>query len=142
MPACCARNGSNNGPSTGATRSALRRSSASSIRPGRIAVRSHRREQVMHAIRVSAPGPIEALRYTEIEPGPLRPGEVRVELQAIGVNYIDVYHRIGLYALPTPFTPGSEGAGLVAEIGPGVTNFAVGDRVAYAMVRGAYTEQA
>jgi len=96
----------------------------------------------MHAIRVSAPGPIEALRYEEVEPAALRPGEVRVRLQAIGVNYIDVYHRNGLYALPTPFTPGSEAAGLVTEIGPGVTGFAVGDHVAYAMVRGAYTEQA
>jgi NADPH2:quinone reductase len=96
----------------------------------------------MHAIRVSAPGSIEALRYMEVEPAALRRGEVRVRLEAIGVNYIDVYHRNGLYALPTPFTPGSEAAGLVAEIGPGVTSFAVGDRVAYAMVRGAYTEQA
>ncbi len=96
---------------------------------------------MIHAIEVSRPGSIEVLKYVEIEPAPLRAGEIRVRVQAIGVNYIDVYHRTGLYALPTPFTPGSEAAGCVEAIGSGVTGFAVGDRVAYAMARGAYAEQ-
>jgi NADPH2:quinone reductase len=95
----------------------------------------------MRAIRVSKPGGPEALQYAELEPAPLRPGEARVRLEAIGVNYIDVYHRTGLYALPPPFTPGSEGAGVVEETAPDVTSVAVGDRVAYALVRGAYAEQ-
>ena len=96
---------------------------------------------MIHAIEVSRPGSIEVLEYVEIEPAPLRAGEIRVRVQAIGVNYIDVYHRTGLYALPTPFTPGSEAAGCVEAIGSGVTGFAIGDRVAYAMARGAYAEQ-
>jgi NADPH2:quinone reductase len=94
----------------------------------------------MHAIRISVPGAVEVLEYVEVEPPELRHGEVRVRVHAIGVNYIDVYHRTGLYALPLPFTPGSEAAGVVAALGPGVADFAVGDRVAYAMVRGAYAE--
>ena len=95
----------------------------------------------MRAIRVSKPGGLEALEYVETEPAPLRAGEVRVRLEAIGVNYIDVYHRSGLYPMPTPFTPGSEGAGIVEAVAPGVTGFGVGDRVAYALVRGAYAER-
>ena len=95
----------------------------------------------MHAIRVSKPGGLEVLEYVETEPPTLRAGEARVRLQAIGVNYIDVYHRNGLYPMPTPFTPGSEGAGIVEAVAPDVTGVAVGDRVAYALVRGAYAEQ-
>jgi len=95
----------------------------------------------MHAIRVSKPGGLDALEHVEIEPAPLRAGEARVRLEAIGVNYIDVYHRNGLYPMPTPFTPGSEGAGVVEAVAPGVTRVAAGDRVAYALVRGAYAEQ-
>jgi NADPH2:quinone reductase len=90
---------------------------------------------------VSTPGSIEALAYTEVEPLALRAGEVRVRLQAIGVNYIDIHHRTGFYALPLPFTPGSEAAGVVIEVGSGVTGFNAGDRVAYALARGAYAEQ-
>jgi len=95
----------------------------------------------MHAIRVSKPGGLDALEHVEVEPAPLRAGEARVRLEAIGVNYIDVYHRNGLYPMPTPFTPGSEGAGVVEAVAPGVTRVAAGDRVAYALVRGAYAEQ-
>jgi NADPH2:quinone reductase len=95
----------------------------------------------MHAIRVSKTGGLEALEYVETEPAPLRAGEVRVRLEAVGVNYIDVYHRNGLYPMPTPFTPGSEGAGIVEALAPGVTGLGVGDRVAYALVRGAYAER-
>jgi len=95
----------------------------------------------MHAIRVLKPGGLDALEHVEVEPAPLRAGEARVRLEAIGVNYIDVYHRNGLYPMPTPFTPGSEGAGVVEAVAPGVTRVAAGDRVAYALVRGAYAEQ-
>ncbi len=70
----------------------------------------------------------------------VKPGTVLVRLAAIGVNFIDVYHRSGLYKLPLPFTPGSEAAGTVEALGAGVDAFAIGDRVAYAMVPGAYAE--
>ncbi len=65
-----------------------------------------------------------------------------VRLEAIGVNFIDVYHRTGLYPLPLPFTPGMEGAGRVEDLGPDVTGFKRGDRVAYAMHAGSYAEYA
>jgi NADPH2:quinone reductase len=65
-----------------------------------------------------------------------------VGLHAIGVNFIDVYHRTGLYKLPLPFTPGMEGAGVVESVGAGVTEVQLGDRVAYAMAVGAYAERA
>jgi NADPH2:quinone reductase len=94
----------------------------------------------MKAIRVSHTGGTEVLQYVDIEtPHPGR-GEALVKMEAIGVNFIDVYHRTGLYKLPLPFTPGSEGAGLVQAIGDGVDVVNVGDRVAFAGVRGAYAE--
>ncbi len=96
----------------------------------------------MKAVRVHRPGGPEALVLEEIErPQPGR-GEALVRLEAIGVNYIDVYHRSGLYALATPFTPGSEGAGVVEAVGEGVTELRPGDRVAYAMQIGAYAAYA
>jgi NADPH2:quinone reductase len=73
------------------------------------------------------------------EPGP---GQARVALEAAGVNFIDVYYRNGLYKVDLPVVPGSEGAGVVEVVGPGVTDVLPGDRVAYAMVRGAYAEYA
>ena len=94
----------------------------------------------MHAIQVKRHGGLEALEYVEIERPKPKDGEVLVRLEAIGVNFIDVYHRTGLYKLDPPFTPGSEGAGVVEELGSGVTGFKKGDRVAYAMARGAYAE--
>jgi NADPH2:quinone reductase len=94
----------------------------------------------MHAIRVEATGGPEVLRYVEVETPRPGAGQVLVRIEAIGVNYIDVYHRTGLYKLPLPFTPGSEAAGTVEDVGADVTEFAKGDRVAYAMVRGAYAE--
>jgi NADPH2:quinone reductase len=96
----------------------------------------------MHAIRVEALGGPEVLRYVEIETPRPGAGEVLVRLDAIGINFIDVYHRTGLYKMALPFTPGSEGAGSVADVGPEVTGFFKGDRVAYAMVPGAYAEYA
>lgn len=94
------------------------------------------------AIRVTAPGGPEVLRLEEVPLPEPAAGEVRVRHEAVGVNFIDVYHRSGLYPVPTPFTPGMEGAGVVDAVGAGVDEWAVGDRVAYAMVRGAYAEYA
>ena len=94
----------------------------------------------MHAIVVKKPGGHEALEYVEIERPAPKNGEALVRLEHIGVNFVDVYHRTGHYKLPIPFTPGSEGAGVVEEIGPGVAVVKKGDRVAFAMVRGAYAE--
>ena len=67
----------------------------------------------MRAIRVARPGGPEALEYVEVPVPTPGPGEALVKIEAIGVNYIDIYHRSGLYPLPTPFTPGSEAAGVV-----------------------------
>ncbi len=83
------------------------------------------------AIRIHAPGGPEVMRWEDVptpEPGP---GEVLVKHAAVGLNYIDVYFRTGLYKTPMPATPGMEASGTVAALGPDVTEFAVGDRVAY-----------
>jgi NADPH2:quinone reductase len=96
----------------------------------------------MHAIQVRQHGGPEALEYVEVEKPKPKDGEALVRLEYIGVNFIDVYHRTGLYKLPLPLIPGSEGAGVVEEVGPGVTVVKKGDRVAYAMARGAYAEYA
>ena len=69
------------------------------------------------------------------------PGQVRLKQHAVGVNYIDTYQRSGLYKLPLPFVPGHEGAGEVVAVGPGVTDFKVGDRGAYAGAVGGYAEE-
>jgi NADPH2:quinone reductase len=87
----------------------------------------------MKAIRVEKVGGPEVLQLRDVpvpEPGK---GQARIKLEAIGLNFIDVYHRTGLYPLPLPFVPGGEGAGVVDEIGPDVTEVKRGDRVAYAM---------
>ena len=94
----------------------------------------------IHAIRVSKTGGAEVLEFVEVEQPAPAAGQVLVRVEAIGVNFIDVYHRTGLYPLPLPMTPGSEAAGTVDAVGSGVTEFKKGDRVAYAMVRGAYAE--
>jgi len=96
----------------------------------------------MHAIRVTKTGGPEVLEYVEIDTPSPKDGEARVRVEAIGVNFIDVYHRTGLYPMPLPFTPGSEAAGVVDAVGANVTGVNVGDRVAYAMVRGSYAEYA
>ncbi len=94
------------------------------------------------AIRIHQHGGPEVLKWEEVDPGKPGPGEALVRQEAVGLNYIDIYHRTGLYPLPAlPATPGLEGAGVVIEIGEGVTEVAVGDRVAYAGVPvGAYAE--
>ncbi|MDE2583054.1 MAG: quinone oxidoreductase [Rhodospirillales bacterium] len=96
------------------------------------------------AIRIHAPGGPDAMKWEDVptpEPGP---GEAVVKHEAVGLNYIDVYFRTGLYKAPSlPLTIGMEGAGVVSAVGTGVTNVAVGDRVAYAGAIGAYaTERA
>jgi NADPH:quinone reductase len=96
----------------------------------------------MKAIRVSQPGGPEVLQYVDIDTPKPGVGEALVRVEAIGVNFIDVYHRTGLYKLPLPFSPGSEAAGVVEAIGDGVDSLKKGDRVAYAMVRGAYAQYA
>jgi len=95
-----------------------------------------------HAIRVHDYGGPEAMKWEPVEVPPPGAGEVTLRHAAIGLNYIDVYHRTGLYPQPSlPFTPGSEGAGEVIAVGEGVNSVAVGDRVAYAGPIGAYAEQ-
>nr|WP_294848641.1 quinone oxidoreductase [uncultured Sphingomonas sp.] len=94
-----------------------------------------------HAIVVEQPGGPEALLWREVEVGEPGPGQVRLAQKAVGLNFIDIYHRTGFYPQPLPFIPGSEGAGVVDAVGPDVTDFKIGDRVAYAGVIGAYTEQ-
>jgi NADPH2:quinone reductase len=94
------------------------------------------------AIRIHQHGGPEVLKWEDVEPGPPGPGEALVRHEAVGLNFIDVYHRTGLYPLPAlPATPGLEAAGLVQAVGEGVTEVAVGDRVAYAAIPpGAYAE--
>jgi NADPH2:quinone reductase len=94
------------------------------------------------AIRIHQHGGPEVLKWEEIDAGQPGPGEALVRHEAVGLNFIDVYHRTGLYPLPAlPATPGLEAAGVVAAIGSGVSEVAVGDRVAYAGIPpGAYAE--
>ena len=94
------------------------------------------------AIRIHEHGGPEVLRWEEVEVGEPGPGQLRVRHGAVGLNYIDVYHRTGLYPLPSlPWTLGMEGAGRVEAVGEGVTEFKPGDRIAYASPPvGAYAE--
>ena len=93
------------------------------------------------AIRFSEVGGPEVMKLENIEVPPPGPGEVRIRQTAIGLNYIDTYHRSGLYPVPMPSGIGLEGAGVVEELGQGVTTFQPGDRVAYGTGPiGAYAE--
>src|SRR5215467_15022721 len=94
----------------------------------------------MKAIVVENFGGPEVLVYGDAEKPAPKAGEALVKLDAVGLNYIDVYHRTGLYPLPRPFIPGMEAAGVVEAVGPDVTEVAVGDRAAYAMQSAAYAE--
>jgi NADPH2:quinone reductase len=95
-----------------------------------------------HAIVMHTTGGPEVLRWESFEPGDPGPGEVRVKHDAVGLNFIDVYHRTGLYPVgDLPAIPGMEGAGIVTAVGAGVQEFTTGDRVAYAgLPPGAYAE--
>jgi NADPH:quinone reductase len=96
----------------------------------------------MHAIQVREPGGPEVLTLVEVEDPSPGPGEVLVEIAATGVNFIEVYHRTGLYPMPLPFIPGSEAAGRVVAVGPEVTSVRVGDRVASTDFSGGYAQYA
>ena len=96
----------------------------------------------MRAIVVRRLGGPEVLGVEQVdEPAP-GPGEAVVEVAAAGLNFIDTYHRSGLYPMELPFTPGLEAAGMVSAVGPGVDGLAVGDRVAFCTTIGAYAEKA
>ncbi len=86
---------------------------------------------MVHAIRIHETGGPEMLRWEDIEPGAPGPGQLRVRHTAVGLNFIDTYHRSGLYKLPLPTSIGREAAGVVEAVGDGVDQVAVGDRVCY-----------
>ncbi len=94
-----------------------------------------------HAIRIHQTGGPGVLSWDEIETGRPGPDQARIRHTAIGLNFIDTYHRSGLYPLPLPAILGSEGAGVVLEVGSAVTDLKPGDRVAYAGPVGAYAEE-
>jgi NADPH2:quinone reductase len=94
------------------------------------------------AIRIHKHGPASAMKWEDVEVGKPKKGEVRIRHTAVGLNFIDTYHRSGLYQLPMPQTLGMEGCGVVVELGRGVDTLKVGDRVAYATVPlGSYAEE-
>ncbi|MEU8757961.1 quinone oxidoreductase [Streptomyces sp. NPDC048659] len=96
----------------------------------------------MRAIQVYEVGGPDVMREAEVDQPSPGPGEAVVAVAASGINFLDVYYREGRYSLPLPFTPGSEGAGTVVEVGPGVTEVAVGDRVGWVEIPGSYAERA
>jgi len=96
----------------------------------------------MKAIRVHEPGGPEVLRYEEVPVPSPGSGQAQVKVEAIGLNFIDIYFRTGLYKTSLPFTPGMEAGGTVTAVAAGVTEVKVGDRVAYAPSMGAYAEYA
>ena len=99
-------------------------------------------EPIMNAIQISETGGPEVLELADLpipQPGP---GQVLIRVEATGVNFIEIYFRKGVYKASLPLTPGSEAAGTVEELGPGVTGFAAGDAVASASVLGSYAEYA
>ncbi|MFE9576573.1 quinone oxidoreductase family protein [Nocardia sp. NPDC006044] len=95
----------------------------------------------MRAIQVSEHGGPEVLSYVEVPDPQIGPDQVLVDVQAIGINYIDTYIRTGRYPQAVPYVPGSEASGVIAEIGANVSEFAVGDRVAWAAAPGSYAER-
>ncbi len=95
----------------------------------------------MRAIQVTEHGGPEVLVPTDLPDPRIGPDQLLVDTDAIGINYIDVYRRIGRYPGPLPIIPGSEGSGVVAEVGANVTEFAVGQRVAWADAPGSYAER-
>jgi NADPH2:quinone reductase len=97
----------------------------------------------MKAIRIHQTGGPEALRFEDVPDPEPQAGQALVRIEAAGVNFVDVYFRTGLYkGPPLPFVAGQEGAGTVAAVGPGVAEVAVGDRVAYVGIHGAYAQLA
>ena len=94
----------------------------------------------MKAIVVRATGSPDVLEHTDVETPEPGAGDLLVQVEAAGVNFIDTYHRSGLYSLPLPFTPGLEGAGTVVSIGDDVRSFTEGDRVGWTQTIGSYAE--
>ncbi len=94
------------------------------------------------AIRIHQTGGPEVLVWEDVDPGKPDEGQVLIRQNAVGLNYIDVYQRTGLYPVgDLPQTLGMEGSGVITAVGPGVTEFTTGDRIAYAMVPGSYCEE-
>lgn len=93
----------------------------------------------MQKIVVNATGGTDQLTLVDFELTAPAPGEVQIKHTAIGLNFIDVYYRTGLYPTPTPFTPGMEAAGIVEQVGEGISHLKPGDRVVYCGAIGAYT---
>jgi NADPH2:quinone reductase len=93
-----------------------------------------------HAMRIQEHGGADKMRWETVEVGDPGPGQVRVRNTAVGLNFVDIYQRSGLYPMPLPFTLGSEGAGIVEVVGPKVKELKVGDRVAYSGPLGAYAQ--
>jgi len=96
----------------------------------------------MKTIRIHQFGGLEVLAHDEVQVPEPGEGEARVKIEATGVNFIDIYHRIGRYQGTLPLTLGQEAAGIVDAVGPKVTDVKIGDRVAYASVQGSYAEYA
>ncbi len=96
--------------------------------------------KTMRAVVVERLGGPEAMTVADVPDPRPGPGELLVQVKAAGVNFIDTYHRTGLYPLDLPFTPGLEGAGVVVEVGEGVEGFSPGDRVGWVSVLGTYAE--
>lgn len=97
----------------------------------------------MRAIQVTQTGGPDVLTLADLPIPTLKPDEALIRLSAIGINYIDTYHRTGLYAVPLPFVPGVEGAGVIEALGEGVTDLSVGQRVGYyTATPGSYAEYA
>ena len=99
-------------------------------------------EGLINAVRITENGGPEVLEYTQVDAPEAGPGQLAVQVAAAGVNFIDIYHRQGVYPLPLPRVLGLEGAGQVIAVGAGVTAFAVGDRVAWLDVDGSYAQVA
>ncbi|MEO7001252.1 MAG: quinone oxidoreductase [Ktedonobacterales bacterium] len=96
----------------------------------------------MQAIRISETGRPDVLRLEDVPTPHPGPGQALVKLEAAGVNFIEIYQRLGQYKMPLPFTPGGEGAGVVEAVGAGVTDVQTGDRVAAVALAGAYAQYA
>ncbi len=95
----------------------------------------------MQAIRIRQTGGPEVMEIDEVPEPTVGSGQILIQVEVAGLNYIDTYHRKGLYPLPLPFTPGVEGAGTVLAVGDGVTEFDTGDRVAWPLSVGSYAQR-
>jgi NADPH2:quinone reductase len=98
------------------------------------------REQRMKAVRIHEFGGPDVMKVEEMPTPAPADGQALVRVEAAGVNFMDIYQRTGIYQLPLPAALGAEGAGVVEAVGPGVTDVAVGDRVAWSNVQGAYAD--